>query len=96
MVDRGKSPSVDQTTPSDRRQVILDVIPNIIICAHYIFKDKVIFYIFQLQIGDSVYETTSQNSLQNEVSRLMRDSEIRESVDLLRCYKGQGKNKMRN
>ena len=41
------------------------------------------FCIFQLQTGDFVYETTSQNSLQNEVSRLMRDSEIRESVDPL-------------
>ena len=34
--------------------------------------------------GDSVYETTSQNSLQNEVPRLMIDSEIRESTDPLR------------
>ena len=42
------------------------------------------FYIFQLQTGDLVYETTSQNDLQNEVSQLMRDIEIRESVDLLR------------
>ena len=33
---------------------------------------------------DLFYETTSQNSLQNEVSRLMRDSEIGESVDPLR------------
>ena len=37
-----------------------------------------------MQIGDSVYETMSQKSLQNEVSQLMRDSEIRESVDPLR------------
>ena len=33
---------------------------------------------------DSVYQTASQKSLQNEVSRLMRDSEIRESTDPLR------------
>ena len=37
-----------------------------------------------MQIRDSIYEMASQNSLQNEVSRLMRDSEIRESVDPLR------------
>ena len=37
-----------------------------------------------MQTGDSIYEMTSQNSLQNEVSRLMRDSEIREFVDPLR------------
>ena len=37
-----------------------------------------------MQIGDSVYETMSQKYLQNEISRLMRDSEIRESADLLR------------
>ena len=37
-----------------------------------------------MHTGDSVYEMTSQNSLQNEVSRLMRDSEIRESVESLR------------
>ena len=84
MADRGKSPSIDQTTPSARHQVILDVIPNIIICAHYIFEDQAIFYIFQLHTRDFVYETASQNSLQNEVSQLMRDSEIRESVDPLR------------
>ena len=36
-----------------------------------------------MQIGDSVYETMSQNHLQNEVSWLMRDSEIREFVDPL-------------
>ena len=28
------------------------------------------------QTGDSVYETPTQHSLQNEVSQLMRDSEI--------------------
>ena len=37
-----------------------------------------------MQTGDSIYEMASQNSLQNEVSRLMRDSEIRESADPLR------------
>ena len=49
-------------------------------------KTKNFFYIFQLQTGDLVYETMSQNSLQNEVSRLMRDSEIRESADPLRVF----------
>ena len=92
MANRGKSPSVDQTTPSARRQVILDVIPNIIICAHYCFKYYEIFYIFQLQPRDSFYETISQNSLQNEVSQLVRDSEIRESADPLRMLqKKKGK-----
>ena len=42
------------------------------------------FYIFMLQTGDSVYETPSQCSLQNEVSQLMKDSEIRGSADPLR------------
>ena len=37
-----------------------------------------------MQTRDSVYQTASQNSLQNEDSRLMRDSEIRESADPLR------------
>ena len=37
-----------------------------------------------MQIGDFVYQMVSQNTLQNEVSRLMRDSEIRESADPLR------------
>ena len=37
-----------------------------------------------MQTGDFIYETMSQNSLQNEVSQLMRDSEIRESADPLR------------
>ena len=37
-----------------------------------------------MQTWDSIYQTASQNSLQNEVSQLMRDSEIRDSADLLR------------
>ena len=42
------------------------------------------FYIILLKIGDSVYETPSQHSLQNEVSQLMKDSEIRGSTNPLR------------
>ena len=42
-----------------------------------------IFYIFLLQTWDSVYETMYQHSLQNEVSHLMRDSEIRGFADPL-------------
>ena len=37
-----------------------------------------------MHTGDSGYEIASQKYLQNEVSRLMRDSEIRESADSLR------------
>ena len=36
-----------------------------------------------MQTVDFIYQMASQNSLQNEVSRLMRDSEIRESADPL-------------
>ena len=42
------------------------------------------FYIFLLQTGDSVYETPSQHSLQNEVSQLMKDNEIIGFADPLR------------
>ena len=41
------------------------------------------FYIFLLQIGDLVYETPSQHSLQNEVPHLIKYSEIRGSADPL-------------
>ena len=37
-----------------------------------------------MRTEDSAYETVSQNYLQNEVSRLMKDSETRESADPLR------------
>ena len=39
------------------------------------------FYIFLLQIGDSVYETPSQHSLQFQVSQLMKYNETRRSAD---------------
>ena len=42
------------------------------------------FYIFLLQTGDSVYETSSQHSLQFDVSQLMKDNEISGSADPLR------------
>ena len=41
------------------------------------------FYIFLLQTGDSIYETPSQHSFQNEISQLMRGSEIRGSANPL-------------
>ena len=50
------------------------------------------FYIFLLQTGDSVYETLSQNSLQNEVSWLIKDSEIRECADPLRVLQNTREN----
>ena len=42
------------------------------------------FYIFMLQIGDSIYETPTQQSLQFDVCQLMKDKKISTSVDLLK------------
>ena len=39
------------------------------------------FYIFMLQIGDLVYETPSQHSIQFEFSQLMKDNEASRSAD---------------
>ena len=49
-----------------------------------------IFFYISIEVRGFIYETMSQNSLQNDVSRLMRDSEIRESADPLRVLQKTG------
>ena len=39
------------------------------------------FYIFLLQTNDSVYETTSQQSIEFDVNELLNDADIGSSLD---------------
>ena len=84
--DRGKAPTVDQTTPSSRQRVFVIVIFEIkhyqyaiLLCCfpQYIaFILLVMFYIFLLQVTDSTFDLALDKSIDIDVDEIMRDADI--------------------
>ena len=88
--DWGKSPVVDQKTPTSRNQVniivILWIYHDRYVLLIYFFPQfiaftSVMFCIFLLQTTDSAYETTWEKSIAFDVDELMCDAGIGSSLD---------------